>query len=407
MGPAGRTLIWGGYNRLVRVTWLLALRFLRKRSSPLLQASARAALAAVALGVAALVVVLALMSGYRAALKQGILAVSGHVLVVPAPGAPVGELERWLGAQPGVETVGRTLFLPGLVGTDSRGQGEVITLKAADHLPPFVPELSEDGTGPLPVAMGEGLAARLGAKPGDTVLLQLAQNAGRVTYLPARVSAVFTTGFAELKESWVFASFQGLSRRGHGWASPLLEVGLRDPDGADGFAERVSRSLGPRALLHTWSELNRELFAALRWQKITLALVLSLIVGVGAFEVASALVVLITEKRRELGILLAMGASRPVVRRTVLWAGGLLGATGVVVGTVFGLGVVALLQALGVPRFSQELASVYMVSRIPWEVRPADVVLVVLAGTVEVLVASVAASRPLATREPAEVLRWA
>jgi lipoprotein-releasing system permease protein len=78
----------------------------------------------------------------------------------------------------------------------------------------------------------------------------------------------------------------------------------------------------------------------------------------------------------------------------------------VVVGTVVGLGLVGVLAALGIPRFSSELASIYMVSRIPWQVRLGDVLWVVAAGAFEVLLASVAAARPLASRKPAEVLRW-
>lgn len=407
LGLAGRALRGEGYNRQVRVTWLLASRFLGRRSSLLLAASARAALVAVALGVAALVVVLALMSGYRSALQQGILSVSGHALVVPASRESVAELERVLVGARGVSAVGKTVFLPGLVAADPQARGEVMTLKAADRLPPFVPQLPEQGTGPLPVAIGEGLAAKLQVRVGDSVFLQLARDSGKVAYLPARVAAVFATGFTELKESWIFCSFRGLIQRGQGWGTPLLEVYLHDPETVDRFAEEVLPALGARALVRTWSELNRELFAALRWQKVTLALVLSLIVGVGAFEVASALVVLVTEKRRELGILLAMGAAPSLVRRTVVTAGGLLGVSGVLVGVGFGVGLVGLLQALGFPRFSEELASIYMVSRIPWEVRVCDVLSVVGAGTVEVLLASVLASRPLAKREPAEVLRWA
>lgn len=361
---------------------------------------------AVALGVAALVVVLALMSGYRAALTQGILAASGHVLVLPATGESEQELERIVSGQRGVAGIGRSLFLPGLVATAPQAQGEIITLKAAEKLPPFVPKLAADDRGPLPVALGEGLALKLKVTVGDTVFLQLAQPSGRLAYLPARVVAVFSTGFAELRESWLFCRFQDVLRRGGSWGPALLEVYLQDPDDAGRFARHWEKELGARALFRSWSEMNRELFIALRWQKITLALVLSLIVGVGAFEVASALVVLITEKRRELGILLAMGASPSLVRRTVVLAGGLLGVSGVVAGTALGFVLIGVLGALEVPRFSSELASIYMVSRIPWRVQLGDVLWVVAAGTVEVLVASMTAARPLARRQPAEVLRW-
>ncbi len=355
---------------------------------------------------AALVVVLALMSGYRLALTQGILAASGHVLVLPAAGESEQELARVLSGHEGVAATGKSIFLPGLLATSPQAQGEVITLKATELLPPFVGELDANAVGPLPVAVGEGLALKLKVKVGDTVFLQLAQPSGRLAYTPARVAAVFATGFAELRESWLFCRFSDLVRRGGNWGTALVEVYLHDPNDANAFAEQWERRLGARAVFRSWSEMNRELFVALRWQKITLALVLSLIVGVGAFEVASALVVLIAEKRRELGILLAMGASPFFVRRAVVLAGGLLGLSGVVAGTAFGLALVAVLDTLGVPRFSSELASIYMVNRIPWQVRLGDVLWVMAAGSAEVFLASMAAAWPLARRQPAEVLRW-
>ena len=88
-----------------------------------------------------------------------------------------------------------------------------------------------------------------------------------------------------------------------------------------GLREAIDRACDGKALVSTWEENNRNLFAALRWQKISLAIVLSLVLGVGAFEVASALVVLVTEKRREFGILLALGGQPGLIRTTLLLAG--------------------------------------------------------------------------------------
>ncbi len=103
---------------------------------------------------------------------------------------------------------------------------------------------------------------------------------------------------------------------------------------------------------------------------------LSLVLGVGAFEVASALVVLVTEKRREFGVLLAIGGPPRLVRRTLLLAGGALGAAGVAVGIGLGVAIVLVLTALGVPHFPPDIASIYMVDTIPLRLLPGDLAVV-------------------------------
>lgn len=390
----------------MRLAWFVALRFLRRRSSPLLSASSRAALVAVASGVAALVVVLSLMNGYRQALEQGILSASGHLLLLPVSGEDVTKLSAHLASQTGVTWAGAVRFLPGLLARQPHEAGEVVTLKACDHLPPFVTLPASPEQGPLAVAVGKGLLQKLGLQPGESAFLQLAHPAGRPVYVPVRVATAFESGFAELQEGWVFCRETALRARLGELGPALVEVFLVDAEEAEDFAHKLEKDW-PRPLsARVWSEVNRELFTALRWQKLTLALVLSLIVGVGAFEVASSLVVLVTEKRRELGILQAVGASGPWLRQVVLLAGMGLGTAGLLLGLLGGALLVVVGNLLGFPHFSPELAAVYMVDRIPWRLLPTDVLAVLLAGLVEVFLASGLTARPFARGEPAEILRW-
>ena len=360
---------------------------------------------AISLGVAALLVTTSLMNGYRAALRRGILSASGHLLVMAGDREEAEKAIQTLQKKPGITWVGPVHFLSGLAETGRGGDGEVVTLKATENPPPFVTLPQQRLASPLPVAMGQGLAERLGLQPGQTLLLQLAHPAGRPVYLPAQVQQVFQVSFAELHQSWLFCSEKALTRLVPDLPQTIVEVYLKDPEAAESFAEDIL-SQAPMGL-RSWQEMNRELFAALRWQKITLAMVLSLILGVGAFEVASSLVVLITEKRRELGILMAMGASGGLVRKVVVIAGSALGAGGVLGGLLLGGLLVLVANWLGLPHFSPELASVYMVDRITWQPHVLDVAWVVLGGISEVVVVSVATARPFSRREPAEVIRWA
>jgi lipoprotein-releasing system permease protein len=392
----------------VRLAWFLASRLLRRRGTALLRTSALAAMLAVSLGAASLVVTLALMSGYADALRAGVLAVGGHVTVLFPDAATASRLtaaEPKLAALPGVARVGRVVYLPGMLFPRGGSDAEVVSLRANEAPPRFIHLGSSRGPGPLPVAIGRALARRLDAAVGDRLNLEVVagESPRRVA---VRIDQVFATGFTELDERWVVADLAGLQQRVAGLPAGGLELFLRDPDRAAALRDRVETAAGPTALVTTWQEGNRNLFAALRWQKLSLGLVLSLVLGVGAFEVASALVVLVTEKRRELGVLLALGIPPGQLRRTLMLAGGGLGAAGVAAGLVLGIAVVLVLSALGVPHFPPEIASIYLVDTIPFHILPSDLAVVLGLSLAEVFLAAVLPARRASRREPVEVLRW-
>ncbi|MEP0772777.1 MAG: ABC transporter permease [Acidobacteriota bacterium] len=390
----------------MRASAFLALRLVRRRSTPLLRSSALAALIAVALGVAALVVVLALMTGYGDALRAGIMTATGDAVVLPPPGDSPALTAARLRREPALLRLGEVAYLPGLLQKEE-GSPVVVTVKAGGSgriaaLPP------DDGDGPLAVAVGQGVARRLGLAEGEVALLQTAVEGVGLRSVTVKIADVFETGFAELDEGWVLTSFAPLADRLGRLPGGAVEVWFQDRKQVESLRERVEKICGPGCLLTTWeeSEANRALFAALTWQKLSLALVLSLVVAVGAFEVAAALVVLVTEKRRTLGVLLAVGAQPRLIRRTFLLAGTLLGSAGVGAGLALGIGVVGLLTLLKIPSFPPDVASVYMVERIPFHLRVSDLAVVLAVGILEVAVASYVPARKVARRDPSEVLRW-
>ncbi|HUK13830.1 MAG TPA: FtsX-like permease family protein, partial [Thermoanaerobaculaceae bacterium] len=388
----------------MRLALFLAARLLRRRGSALLRTSALAALIAVALGAASLVVALALMSGYTRALRDGVLAAGGHVVALYPGGlsravaaAATEKLERL----PGVTRVAQAVYLAGMLFPRGGGAAELVSVRASTQPLPFVHLPAADPDGPLAVAIGRGVARRLSAAAGEVLSLQVVT--GRAPRsVPVRIAAVFATGFSELDERWVVADFAALSRRVADLPGGGLEVFLADPSDAPARRDRVEAICGDGALVSTWEESNRNLFAALRWQKLSLGLVLSLVLGVGAFEVASALVVLVTEKRRELGILLALGSDPRLMRRTLLLAGGALGAAGVAAGVLLGVALAVLLSLLGVPHFPPDIASIYMVETIPLRIVPGDIAAVLALSLAEVLLAAMLPARRAARREPVE-----
>ena len=392
----------------MQLAWFLAARLLRRRGTALLRTSALAALLAVALGAASLVVVLALMSGYTEALRSGVLSAGGHLVALSPPGLSHGEVkaaERRVAAVPGVTGVGEVVYLPGLMFPRTGGQAELVSVRAGSQLPPFVRIPVTGRTGPLEVAVGRGVARRLAVVAGDALTLQVVAG-GTPRGVATRVGQVFSTGFAELDERFVVAELEELRRRVPSLAGGGLEIWLADPGMADALRERVEQACGKGAIVASWQERNRNLFAALRWQKISLGVVLSLVLGVGAFEVASALVVLVTEKRREFGVLLAIGGQPSLLRRTLLLAGGALGVAGVLAGMLLGVALVLVLGFLGVPHFPPDIASIYMVETIPLRLLPGDLAVVLALSLVEVLLASLLPAHRASRREPVEVLRW-
>jgi lipoprotein-releasing system permease protein len=392
----------------VQLAWFLAGRLLRRRGTALLRTSALAALLAVALGAASLVVVLALMSGYTGALRSGVLAAGGHLIALLPPGLSHEETrsaEARVAAVPGVAGVGEVTYLPGMLFPRGGGQAELVSVRAGSRSAPFVRLPAAGNAGPLEIAVGRGVARRLVTGVGDALILQVVSG-GTPRAVTVRIGQVFSTGFAELDERFVVTDLGALRRRVPALSGGGLEIWLTDPERANALRDSVERACGRGALVATWQERNRNLFAALRWQKISLAVVLSLVLGVGAFEVASALVVLVTEKRREFGVLLALGGQPRLLRRTLLVAGGTLGAAGVVAGMLLGVALVLVLGFLGVPHFPPDIASIYMVETIPLRLLPGDLAVVLALSLVEVLLAASLPARRASRREPVEVLRW-
>lgn len=393
----------------VRLAPFLAGRMLRRRSSPLLRTTALAGLAAVALGVASLLVSLALMTGYQDALEEGLLGAGGHLLAYSPPGSEEqdhDELRERLFRLPGVAGVGKVVYLAGLAVAVGPADGIAVTVKGTEVLPTFA-QLPEATPGqPLPVALGAGAARRLGIDAGGLISLQVASDRRLPRSVPARVDVVFSTGFSEVDESWVVAHYPELASRMPGLQALAVEIWLDNPREAEKGRVAVENAWGGPVLVSTWEDRNPGFFAALRWQKLSLAVVLSLVLGVGAFEVASALVVLVTEKRHEIGIIMAVGGDPGLTRRVLLMVGLWLGGAGVALGVALGFGVIALLRVLGQPSFPPEIAAIYLVDHIPLRLAGVELAAVVVLGMVEVLVAAWFPARRVSRRQPVEVLRW-
>jgi lipoprotein-releasing system permease protein len=397
--------------------WVIAWRFLRGQRSRLLDGTARAALLSTALGVMAMIIAMALMTGYRQDL-QGKL-VRGNAAVIAYPvGGESGELSegkrRALLAIPGVEKIGRVAYGQGSLASGERPQGLEVILRGVDpgggQLTATAEQLRPTAEGIPSAVLGKDLAEKLGARPGDVlrlVALGLQDGQPRFRFQSLRVSGIFSTGFAEFDRSWVLLDRAVVERlMGGETATDLLELTVTRPEEAPRIAEAATRVLEPDFVVTDWRQLNRELFTALQLQQAMLFLVLGLIVLVSTFNVASTLVVLVRERMRDIGLLGALGLPPDKLRLVFLVYGGFLGAFGTLLGVLAGWGICWVLTTFELIRFDPEVAAIYFISSVPFHVEPRDVLAVVGFALLVTLVACFAPAWRAARVDPSSALRY-
>lgn len=403
----------------------LARRFVGGSERGLLGTVAGLAVFGVALGTAALVVAMGLMSGYRHELAEKLAGTNAEVLAIPDASVPEDEVRASLSKLPGVVAVARTAFAPGLLLSTAVPEGVDVLVKglevpsglattrlvgaAAD----VVPRLSRAAPGsPTPVLLGSGLADRLGAREGATVVLEtatvdLSRGLAPPRRTPLLVAGLVTSGFSEVDDGWLVVpvdSFPSLAppdaRQG------LWEMKVERPSASDAVVAAAREALGPTATVLDWKALNRDLFEALAVQQVLLFVALVLVVAVAAGTIVSTLTVLLAAKTRQVGVLTALGAAPSLVARTFRLSGLLVGGTGIVAGTLFGLLVCWVLTAFRLVRFPPEIARVYYLAWMPFRPEPLHVAAIVGAGLLLVLLASLRPARRAVRLDVADALRY-
>jgi lipoprotein-releasing system permease protein len=420
------------------LSWTIAWRFLRGRRSRLLDGTARAALAATALGVTAMIVAMALMTGYREDLRRKLVEGNAPIVAQPLLPAPLPAAEREeLTAIPGVAGVGRIAYGQGTLSAGAAGDGVEVTLRGIEPRPAAEARTAEARTaeaeraespavgarltadaaqlaaGPDGVpgtVLGAELARRLGVGEGDLVrlvALGLADGRPRFRYRTLRVTGTFAVGFAEFDAAWVLLDRALVAGDdGEAAAADLYEITLAE--GADGAAvvAAAEQVLGPDWFVADWRLANRELFTALELQQLVLFLVLGLIVLVSTFNVGSTLVVLVRDRMRDVGVLAALGLAPARLRAVFLTYGAVLGAAGVALGVALGTGAAWVLTTFELIHFDPEVAAIYFIDSVSFRVRPSDLAAVVGFALAVNLVACAVPAWRAARVDPSAALRY-
>jgi ABC-type lipoprotein release transport system permease subunit len=351
------------------------------------------------------------MSGYSDAIAAALQRGNAHIVGFsgrPLDAATTRAMADSIETVDGVRRATPVSYLTGLMNDPEQPTNPLpVTVKAVAAPPEYtgmeVWPASDDG---IPAVFGERLARSLGIRTGDVLTVRLPPEATSwiVPTLALRVAGTFRLSFAEFDSSWVVAPLDAVQAALPGTGAAGMEVELHDPLAVAAIRTRLEAAES-RLMYTDWREMNRPLFAALRWQTLSLFVVLCLVVAVASFQVSSALVVLAIDKRRTSGMLLALGATPGRIRRILVLAGLLLGGSGVMAGILFGCLSSWLMTTLRVVRFPEGLARVYMVDSIPFRPEPVHVFAVFAVCLMLVFLASLGPAWKTSRQDPVASLR--
>ncbi len=315
--------------------WTIAKRYmLPGRGEAFIALVAGISLAAVMLGVAALVIVMSVMNGFRAELFDKIVGLNGHAIIQ----AYGGRLDNWqqvlkqVKATPGVVRASPLIEQPLLATFNGRVEAILTRGNLPDDIRRLKPQVKQGNLAALQpnagnVAIGARLAENLGAQVGDTITIINPQ--GRSTpfgtvprEIGYNVSAIFEIGVYDYDNAFVVMPMedaQTLLLTGD--AVGMIEVKTDDPDNVGEILAPLARSLAGRAVISDWKTINASLFEALAVERVAMFVVLSIIVLVAVFNILSSLIMLVRAKTRDIAILRTMGATRKSLLKIFVTAG--------------------------------------------------------------------------------------
>ena len=399
--------------------WHVATRYLlaRRRQSFIFAAG-------VAVGVMALVIALALMTGMQEDIRDKLIGAQAHVYVHKIVDGGFDDYRAetaLLMTVPGV--LGAAPSILGQAVASSGGTNAFISIKGIDPaleaqvtdvddsvIHGSLQDLEGVHDGVLGgVVVGEELALQLGVSVGDEFSVLSPQSVtlspmGLVPRLQRlRVVGVFSLGLYEYDNAYGFVALDVAGRLFGKDRVDLMELRVADLNDAAAVARTVPETLGAGYWAEDWGQLNRALFSALWLEKMAISISIGLIMAVAALNIVASLILLVMEKRRDIAILKTMGAGSRSIRRIFVLQGGLIGMVGSLLGIVGGLTVSYVAdryQLIQIP------SDVYPISWVPFRIGPLEIVLVGTAAVFICLLATIPSSRQASRLDPAEALRY-
>jgi len=407
--------------------WMLSLRYLRaRRKEGFISVIAGFSFLGIMLGVATLIIVMAVMNGFRQELLTKILGLNGHLLIQPlespltdyaAVADRVGKVDGIYLAAPLVE--GQALAsspfnASGVVVRGMRGADIAKLSQIAKNIKQGTLDGFDDGQG---LAIGSRLADQLSVRAGDNITLVTPR--GAVTPMGTtpriktyKIAAVFEIGMSEYDSAFVFMPLTEaqayFNRAGDVTA---IEVYTDDPDHIDGFRQPVTDAAARPIYMVDWRQRNATFFNALQVERNVMFLILTLIVLVAALNIVSGLIMLVKDKGSDIAILRTIGATQGAMMRVFLITGASIGVVGTIVGFLLGTVVCLYIEEIrhflswltNTELFSPEL---YFLSKLPADMNPKETAAVVVMALGLSLLATLYPSWRAARLDPVEALRY-
>lgn len=407
------------YELFVAIRYLLA-----KRKQAFISLISFISILGVGVGVMAVLIAMALMTGLQKELRERIVGSSAHVYVfklgdgirdASAEAARLREVPRVIGAAPAA--IGKGMLT---VGT-SPGQNAAVTIKGIDpaleasvtDIRGAIREGSLDAIRAGPeemdgIVLGIDLAKTLEVRVGDTVRLltpdQILTPMGSMPRTRTfKVVGIFSLGLFEFDSEYALVDLP-VAERVFGKDQPdFMQVRLDDMFASQAVAADITQRLGGEYATQDWAQMNRSLFSALWLEKMAISITIGLIIMVAALNIVASLVLLVMEKSRDIAILKTMGSSAASIRRIFMLQGLIIGLIGTGGGTLLGCVIIYVLdryKLIHVP------IDVYQISYIPFTLLPRDLLAVVMAALLICFVATIYPSRQASKLDPAQALRY-
>jgi len=415
----------------MRYEWFIGLRYLKaKRKQTFISIITIISIVGVAVGVMTLIVVLAVMSGFEKTLKEKILGTQAHLVVLKANQQGMDHYEEVLKQVQdvkGVVSAAPFIFNQVMLSSESSVSGVVIKGIDPDRVGK-VTELAHNmkagrlqdlkGESDSPgIILGAELAKHLGVTLNDAI--QVVSPLGTMTpmgMMPKmkrfRAVGIFYSGMYEYDNTMAYVSLESAQKFfGMGARITGIEIKTNDIYKVKEIGKEIRQKLGFPFWTKDWMEMNRNLFSALKLEKIAMFIILVLIVLVAALNIISTLIMVVMEKNKDIAILKSMGTPSKGILRIFIIEGGIIGVVGTALGTILGLGIALNLDKIvgflenrfGFKIFSPDI---YYIEKFPSQVNPMDVGLIIMTAILISLLATLYPSWRASRLDPAEALRY-
>ncbi|HKA19530.1 MAG TPA: FtsX-like permease family protein [Blastocatellia bacterium] len=408
----------------------IALRYLRaKRKQVMISVITFIAVAAVSLGVASLIVVLAMMTGFRQEFQAKILSGTAHLNLTLKERQPIENyraLVQRLNALPHIRGASATLYQRVLIQGQKDTEGAI--LKGVDVNAPRdaneVFQFTVDGdpkalstaeidpeTGAKidRIIVGRGLAKTVGLKIGDVATIISPQ--GHLTpvglaprYRDFKVAGLFQSGLSDYDETWAYLSLEAAQRlSGADDVAEIIQMKVDDVDAVKQIGAEVISAVGNDYEVQDWQQLNAPIYSALSYEKYLTGVALLIVIGIAALNIITVLIMIVMEKHKDIAVLKAMGATNHGVMYLFMAQGVVIGVVGIIIGVVIGWGFCYLANG---HQWIRLPAGAYALDYLPFHATITDVVIVVVVTIAISFLSTIFPSLSAARLNPVEALRY-